>query len=103
MRELPHYRSVVRFPITFEHQGRQFTLSLGSASGTMPLFPRDARGGGDDGAAAAESVVVLEVSGDATQYACGDPGRYRDEDVLKARVTLCITPSGPQGPRRSWP
>jgi hypothetical protein len=88
----------LKFPITFEHQGRLFTLSLGSASGTIPLFPRDARGGGEDDTAVPEPVVVLEVSDDATQYACGDPGRYRDEEVLKARVTLwyhTLRPSGP--------
>ena len=87
----------MEFPITFDHQGRQFTLSLGSSAGTVPLFPRDARGSGTDDVMVA-SVIVLEVSDDATQYACGDPERYRDAEVLKARVTLwyhTLRPSGP--------
>lgn len=86
------------FPITFEHNGRQFTLSLGSSAGTVPLFPRDARASGDDESPVAESVIVLEVKEDATQYACGVPERYRDAEVLKARVTLwyhTLRPSGP--------
>lgn len=98
MRVFPYDRSVVRFPITFEHQGRQFTLSLGPATGTIPLFPRDARASGDEAPTVAEPVIILAVSDDATQYACGDPGRYKDADVLQARVTLwyhTLRPSGP--------
>jgi hypothetical protein len=87
----------VIFPIAFEHKGRQFTLSMGPATDTVPLFPRDARAAGDDTPLPASPVIVLEVSGDATRYACGDPGRYRDADVLRARVTLwyhTLRPSG---------
>ena len=85
------------FPIAFEHKGRQFTLSMGPATDTVPLFPRDARAAGDDAPPSADPVIVLEVSGDETRYACGVPERYRDANVLRARVTLwyhTLRPSG---------
>jgi hypothetical protein len=84
----------VNFPITFEHLGRQFTLSIAPASGTMPLFPRDA---GSAGAPGAEPVIVLEVADDPMRYACGQPERYRDADVLIARVSLWYNTLKPSG------
>ena len=87
----------MRFPITFEHKGRQFTLSMGPATDTVPLFPRDARVAVDDAPPPVDPVIVLEVSGDATRYACGVPDRYRDAGVLQARVALwyhTLRPSG---------
>lgn len=84
----------MEFPISFDHHGRHFTLSIGTMAGTMALFPRDA---GRVDVTDTEPVVVLEVDDDPTRYACGDPERYRDAEVLIARVSLwyhTLKPSG---------
>lgn len=85
----------MNFPITFEHLGRQYTLSLtAGAMGTIPLFPRDA---GRAGAPGSEPVIVLNVADDPVRYACGQPERYRDADVLIARVSLWYNTLKPSG------
>lgn len=75
----------MEFPITFDHLGRRFTLSLGPGSGSVPLFPRD---GGRTEHLADRDVIVLDVAGDPTRYLCGVPERYNSAEVLIARVGL---------------